>query len=204
MAGTQYRVEGHWESCVQPVGQIREAPSQSTIPGQAGAPTAPAVTAPQVPLGPSPEEAAQDSQEPEQRLSQQKPSTQNPVWQMRQAPDLHSDGAHACPCGRELKHAPVVPQNIPAGHIASDEQLVGHAAPIPSQRTSLAQLGPPGVPEGSTVHAPSAVAPLAFEQTSQAPPQALVQHTPSTHVYPAAQSEARLQLAPAAPLRRKT
>jgi hypothetical protein len=55
-------------------------------------------------------------------------------------------------------------------------QVVGQvAAPL---QTSGEQEGEPEDPSGRMVHVPSAVAPSAAEQTSQAPPHALLQHTP--------------------------
>jgi hypothetical protein len=75
----------------------------------------------------------------------------------------------------------VVPQPTPA----STKPLLGHAALVPSQRSSASQvplavrhtrLGP------SSPHVPSVVAPCATLHASHAPAHAVLQHTPSTQL----------------------
>jgi hypothetical protein len=57
-------------------------------------------------------------------------------------------------------------------------QAVGHVATVPEQRNG-AQAGEPAAVEERIVQVPSAVAPRAAAQASQAPLQALSQQKPS-------------------------
>lgn len=61
---------------------------------------------------------------------------------------------------------------------------MGHDASAPVQ-TRGAQEGAPVLPRATTVHCPSAVAPVATEQASHAPLHEPLQHTPSTQKFDA-------------------
>jgi hypothetical protein len=80
-------------------------------------------------------------------------------------------------------------QKYPEAHVASEEQLAGHAPAEPLHTYGVHE----GVPAPVTfVHVPSAGAPSAAVHTSQPPVQAALQHTPSvqypvTHSVPAEQ-----------------
>jgi hypothetical protein len=61
---------------------------------------------------------------------------------------------------------------------ASVVQVVGQVVPVPLH-TNGVQDGVPVAPEERTLHVPSELAPSATVQASQAPAQAVLQHTPS-------------------------
>jgi hypothetical protein len=125
-----------------------------------------------VPFADAPSEAAHTSQAPPQLVLQQKPSTQLPLvhWTLL---------VQAFP----LASVPVQlldEQKLPPAHWAPLVQLVWQAAePL---QTYGAHEGLPVLPAASTVQVPLIEAPRATEQTSQAPPHAVLQQKPSTQL----------------------
>jgi hypothetical protein len=166
---------------------------------QAGVPGAPLFAVEQVPLGPTLSVASQVSHAPSQASLQQRPSTQKPDWHSAQPSCLQSAGSQAAPSEREPRHAPLLEQKSPDGQSAPLSQRDGHAPDWPPHSTSFGHGGEPGLPAGSGVHWPSAVAPRAVLHTSHAPAQPEVQQTPLTHAYEFAQSWSMTQVAAASP-----
>jgi hypothetical protein len=70
---------------------------------------------------------------------------------------------------------------LPVAQLVSLVQLSGQVAFEPLHTYGL-QLGSPVLPLASTLHVPLVLAPLATEQASQEPPQAVSQQKPSTQL----------------------
>jgi hypothetical protein len=74
------------------------------------------------------------------------------------------------------EHTPPL-QKLPLLHCASEVQAAGHEVDEPLH-TYAPHVGEPGVPATTGLHVPTLPATL---HASHAPPQAELQHTPSTH-----------------------
>ncbi len=112
----------------------------------------------------------QASQEPPHAVLQQKPSTQLPLMHWLAVVQLP-------PLGFWLVQTPPT-QVLPLAHWVSLVQAVGQLADEPLHRNG-AQVGLPVLPEATGLQVPTLPATL---QESQEPPQAVLQHTPSTQL----------------------
>ena len=111
----------------------------------------------------------QESQAPPQAVLQHTPSTQLPLphWlAAEQAPPLVFFGAQV-----------PASQKLPELHCESLVQVLGQLAEEPLQ-TKAPHEGEPALPATTGLHVPTLPATL---QASHEPPQAVLQHTPSTH-----------------------
>ena len=155
----------HWASVEHADGQEADEPLQTKVPHE-GLPELPAATGLHVPSLPARLHASHEA--PHVEL-QQKPSTQLPL--------VHSEAAeHAPPLGFWLVQTPLK-QVLPLAHWLSLVQAAGQDAEEPLHRNG-AQVGLPALPAATGLHVPTLPVTL---QALQEPPQAVLQHTPSTH-----------------------
>jgi hypothetical protein len=142
---------------------VKRFASQLAAPAQLGrVPRGTPLTCVHVPLLPV---SAHDSHWPVQALSQHTPSAQCAAPQLVPLPFLNT-------------HWPAL-QYASLEQSASLVHWLVHSALLPSHATWPAQAGRPCAPAGKIVQVPSALAPTVCAQLSQAPLQALSQHTPS-------------------------
>jgi hypothetical protein len=146
------------------IGQSTSLPLHTTVPPQAGLPSAPLASAVQMPTVPA---FAHPSQAPAQAESQHTPSTQNPLLHSGLLPQVWASSF----CG---SHFPLAAQTKPDAHVL-EVHFAGQVSATPSHRKGE-QLGSPALPSAFAVHTPVDDVTL---HASHAPSQALLQHTPS-------------------------